>query len=63
MKRIIIICEGPTEVEFCKTVLAPYFQKSEIYIQAPLIKKSGGGIVSWDILKNNLSNMLTKMLS
>lgn len=51
MKRIIIICEGHTEKEFCKTVLASYFQSKNIYIQTPLIKKSKGGIVKWEELK------------
>lgn len=47
MKRIIIICEGPTEREFCNTILAPYFEPMGIYLNAPLIKHSHGGIVPW----------------
>lgn len=58
MKRIIIICEGPTEVEFCKDVLCPHFIGKEISIQTPLIKKSGGGIVKWSILKKQIENHL-----
>lgn len=58
MKRIIIICEGQTEVEFCKDVLCPYFIGKEILIQTPLIKKSGGGIVKWSILKKQIENHL-----
>jgi len=58
MKRIIIICEGPTEKEFCKDILYPYFQSKEIYLQTPLIKKSGGGIVPWSILKRQIENHL-----
>ena len=45
MKRVVIICEGETEREFCKTLLAAYFAKRNIHIQAPLIKRSMGGIV------------------
>jgi hypothetical protein len=45
MKRIIIICEGPTEQAFCKTNLQVHFQTKGIYIQTPLIKHSRGGIV------------------
>lgn len=44
MIRVIIICEGETEKVFCNTILSPYFVKKEIYIQAPLIKKTMGGI-------------------
>ncbi len=58
MKRIIIICEGPTEVEFCKDVLYPHFLTKGISLQTPLIKKSGGGIVPWPALKRQIINHL-----
>ena len=54
MKRIIIICEGHTEAEFCKDVLYPYFLTKDIFIFTPLIKKSGGGIVPWRYLKGQI---------
>lgn len=54
MTRVIIICEGETEKEFCKKILDPYFAAKEIYIQSPLIKKSMGGIVKWHELKNQI---------
>lgn len=54
MKRLIIVCEGPTENEFCMKILAPVFLKHGIYIYAPLIKKSNGGIVSWDNVKRQI---------
>ena len=54
MKRIIIICEGPTEIEFCKDVLLKHFINKQILIQTPLIKKSGGGIVPWNALKKQI---------
>jgi Domain of unknown function (DUF4276) len=54
MKRVIIICEGTTEKEFCNNVLAPYLFHYEIFIQAPLIKRSMGGIVRWSILKKEI---------
>ena len=53
-KKIIIICEGPTEQEFVRDVLSPHFLSKEIYITNPLIKKSGGGIVPWNILKKQI---------
>ncbi len=54
MKRVIIICEGETEREFCKNVLAPHLIQHDIFIQAPLIKRSMGGIVQWVILKKEI---------
>lgn len=35
MKRLIIVCEGPTENEFCLEMLAPILLKSDIYVEAP----------------------------
>lgn len=55
MKRLIIICEGETEQEFCKDVLYNYLQKKDIYIETPLIKKSLGGIVPWESLKRQIN--------
>ncbi len=58
MKRIIIICEGPTEQAFCKTNLQLYLQAKDIYIQTPLIKHSRGGIVKWATLKQQIETHL-----
>ncbi|HVI47226.1 MAG TPA: DUF4276 family protein [Chitinophaga sp.] len=58
MKRIIIICEGPTEVEFCKDILYKYLLSKNILIQTPLVKKSGGGIVPWSSFKRQVENHL-----
>ena len=58
MKRIIIICEGPTELEFCKDVLSQHLSTKDIFIQTPLIKKSGGGIVPWPSLRKQIENHL-----
>ena len=55
MHRVIIICEGETEKEFCQKTLAPFFASQEIYIQAPLIKKSMGGIVPWAEMKKQIN--------
>jgi len=54
MKRIIIVCEGETEKEFCTKLLAPYFISKNIHVQSPLIKKSMGGIVKWTELKKQI---------
>lgn len=58
MKRLIVVCEGPTEKEFCNDLLADYFFKKGIVVESPLIKHSGGGIVPWSTLKNQLRNHL-----
>lgn len=58
MKRVIIVCEGETEREFCKNVLAPHLIHHNIFIQAPLIKRSMGGIVRWSILKKQIETHL-----
>ncbi len=58
MKRVIIICEGETEREFCKTLLASHFSHKNIHIQAPLIKRSMGGIVRWEILRKEIETYL-----
>ncbi len=58
MKRLIIVCEGPTENEFCLEVLAPALLKSEIIVEAPLVKKSNGGIVPWPSIKRQIETHL-----
>lgn len=55
MKRLIIICEGETEQEFCKDVLQDYFFTRNIVLETPKIKKSSGGIVSWGQLKTQIN--------
>ena len=54
MIRVIIICEGQTEQEFCKDVLYPYFIGKNISVEYPLIKKTRGGIVNWSELKKQV---------
>ena len=58
MKRIVIICEGETEQEFCDKSLSNHFNPKDIYIQAPRIKHSNGGIVRWDRLKRQIETTL-----
>lgn len=54
MKRLIIVCEGPTEHEFCINTLFPFFYRNGIIIEAPLVKKSNGGIVPWPSIKRQI---------
>ncbi|MCI6875810.1 MAG: DUF4276 family protein [Parabacteroides sp.] len=58
MQRLVVICEGPTEKEFCKDLLAPALYPYGIYVDTPLIKQSGGGIVPWNVLKRQIEGHL-----
>lgn len=58
MKRLVIVCEGPTEKEFCTNVLNDYFVQRGILAETPLVKHSGGGVVPWPILRKQLINHL-----
>ena len=52
------MCEGPTEQEFCTEVLGVEFAKHDIYVEAPVIKHSHGGIVPWVTIKKQILNHL-----
>lgn len=58
MKRLIIVCEGPTEQEFCKNIIAPMLLKQAIVVEAPTVKHSNGGIVAWETLKRQIEGHL-----
>ena len=60
MKRLIIVCVGATEQEFCQTVLSPYFYRKDILVETPTIKHSCGGIVAWGTLKKQLIQHLNE---
>lgn len=60
MKRLIIICEGATEQAFCKDVLRNYFLTKHIWLEAPTIKHSNGGIVAWETLKKQIVKHLNE---
>lgn len=58
MKRLIIVCEGQTEQEFCNDILQPHFNQLGIFIQNPTIKKTAGGIVNWASLRFQIETHL-----
>lgn len=60
MKRLIIVCEGPTEQEFCNDVLSPALLRRNISVETPSIHHSNGGIVAWNILKRQLETHLSE---
>lgn len=57
MKRILIICEGQTELEFCNKIIYRYLIKHDIFVSSTIIGKSGG-IVVWETLKNQIEKFL-----
>ncbi|SRR5258706_7238437 len=54
MKKLIIICEGPSEQTFCDKILKPHFVAIDINVSFPLIAHSNGGIVKWVHLKPDI---------
>ncbi len=54
MKRVIMICEGPTEQAFAKTNLQIPLLHKNIILHPSLIKASRGGIVKWVKLKEQI---------
>lgn len=58
MKKLFIVCEGPTEQEFCEDVLKDYL--SNVELKAPLIKHSGGGVIPWPTLVNQIVHHLNE---
>lgn len=66
MIRIAISVEGPTEREFCQSVLVPYFANFDILIVPVVIttskdrcgKKHSGGCINIDRIKNEVTKLL-----
>lgn len=52
MRNLIIVCEGPTEQEFCKDLLQPALPNVNIF--TPLVKRSNGGVVPWPSLRTQI---------
>ena len=60
-KRLYIVVEGQTEEEFVKSLLAPHFQKENIYVYPVIIHTSKGhkgGFVNYNHLKNDVNKLL-----
>ncbi|MEN9843237.1 MAG: hypothetical protein RLZZ612_1066 [Pseudomonadota bacterium] len=53
MTRLLILCEGPTEVDFVKTCLSPHLLGYGVYVSIQLIQPTGGN-VSVDRLVHHL---------
>lgn len=53
-KRLIIICEGPTEALFTNQVLRKHFAKRNMQLFTPYPKWSGGGDIDWKRLYKDI---------
>ncbi len=61
MRRLIVVCEGQTEREFCSNLLGPYlFEKLQVVVNQPMIKQSNGGIIPWTQLKKQITQHLSE---
>lgn len=39
MREVIVLCEGQTEQEFCRSVVAPVLGRAGVYVSATLVGK------------------------
>lgn len=53
MKRVFVYCEGPTEETFVNRILAPLFEKKQIYLYA----SSCGGVSKYSKIKRDLATL------
>jgi len=57
MPDVIVVCEGHTEREFCRSVIAPALAAKGVYLSGTLVGKTHkkqGGIRSWQVYRNEL---------
>jgi hypothetical protein len=60
-QRIVVVCEGETEEEFVRDVLAPGFCGLELYLEPQMVETSPGhrgGALNYDRVKRHLRNVL-----
>lgn len=61
MSRIVVVCEGETEEEFVRDVLAPGFYGLGLYLEPQMVETSPGhrgGALNYDRVKPHLRNTL-----
>lgn len=57
MRRLEIIVEGQTEVEFVKNIIAPYFLKGDVLVSPICIRTSPnhrGGMTNYELMRNDI---------
>jgi hypothetical protein len=63
MSRVVVVCEGETEEEFVRDVLAPSFYGLELYLEPQMVETSPGhrgGALNYDRVKLHLRNTLSQ---
>jgi hypothetical protein len=61
VKRVIIIVEGDTELEFIRKTLIPYLNSKEIFsVDAFKIKHSKGGVTKYSHLQTDILNVISE---
>ena len=67
MKRLNIIVEGLTEMEFVKELIVPYLREHDIYAVTRIVvhtsKTTRGGFVKYEHLKNEVERLLASKKS
>lgn len=61
MNRIVVVCEGETEEEFVRDVVAPAFYGLNLYLEPQMVETSPGyrgGALNYDRVKLHLRNTL-----
>lgn len=64
MRRIVVVCEGETEEEFVRDLLAPNFYDLGLYLEPQMIETSPGhrgGALNYDRVKRHLRNTLCQI--
>lgn len=60
MVRVLAVVEGPTERDFCRTLLAPHLGHRNVHLSARVIGKPGhkGGVPNWERAKTEITELL-----
>jgi Domain of unknown function (DUF4276) len=60
MVRVLAVVEGPTERDFCRTLLAPHLGGRNVHFSACVIGKPGhkGGVPNWERAKKEITDLL-----
>jgi hypothetical protein len=60
MVRVLAVVEGPTERDFCRTLLAPHLGGRNVDFSARVIGKPGhkGGVPNWERAKKEITELL-----
>ena len=60
MRDVIVLCEGQTEREFCRSVIAPGLHRAGVSVAGTLVGKpqrKRGGISAWPVYRNEIRRL------